>query len=152
MHIDRLIDHLKENGGRGSKLIVQDFLEVNIVYSLVFGRFAAEGKPFADIGEHILNTLAQVAVEDGRLSGHIVYILAGLGTQIHDLALVHNQHTLTVRNGNHRAVGNDIFFALGIAAAPRDPFVPFAHQNIGRERVTIEKFFPLVGQHAAGRT
>ena len=45
--------------------------------------------------------VAQLAGEDARLGGGIIEELARLGADLHDLALLDDEHTLTVRYGDH---------------------------------------------------
>ena len=47
-------------------------------------------------------------------------------------------------------VGDDVVAALGVGGTAGDPLEALGHQHFGFQGFTIEVFFPLVGQNAAG--
>ena len=99
-----LIDHPEGDGRRRAVLVADELLGVEVVDSLVLGRLAAEGETLADVGEDLLHVFAQISVEYAGLSRHVVGILAGLGADVHDLALLDDEHALSVRDSDERAV------------------------------------------------
>ena len=142
--------HPEGNGGGGAVFVAHQLLGVEVIHPLVLGRLAAEGETLADVLEHILDALTQASAEDGGLGGEIIDVLAGLGAQVHHLALLHDDHALAVGHGDDGAVGDDVVAALGVGGTAGDPLEALGHQHFGFQRFTIEVFFPLVGQNAAG--
>ena len=80
-----------------------------------------------------------------------VGVLAGLGADVHHLTLLHDEHALSVRNGDQAAVGDNVVIALGVAGTARDLLFALDRQHIRGDRLAIKVFLPLVGQHAASR-
>ena len=59
--------------------------------------------------ENLLELIrAERPVEDGGFGVLIEYKLAGLGGELHNLALIDDHHALPVRHGDSGAVGNDV--------------------------------------------
>ena len=144
------VHHAEGHGRRRAILVADDLLGVEIVDPLILRSVAAEGETLEHGAQNVLQALAQVAAEDAGLRGHIVDEFAGLGAEIDDLALLDDHHALTVGNGDHAAIGDDVIRPLGIAGTTGDPLRRFDSQGIGRNRFTIEVFFPLISQHTAG--
>ena len=144
-----LVDHAERNGRRRAVLVADELLRVEVVDALILGRFAAEGETLADVAENVADAVAELAREDARLGGGIIEELARLGADLHDLALLDDEHTLAVRHGDHRAVGDDVLVALVVARTARDLLVALGRQNVCGHRFTVEVFLPLVGHHAA---
>ena len=145
-----LIHHAEGNGTGRAVLVARQLLGVEVVDALILGGLAAEGEALADVGKHVLDALAQVAGEDARLGGHVVGIFAGLCAHIDHLALLHDEHALAVRNGDHAAVGDDVVVAVLVAGPARGLFPALYRQHVRGDGFAIEVFLPLVGQHAAG--
>ena len=82
----------------------KDLIGVEEVDALVLGGLAAEGEALGGCGKGGLDALAQIPAEDGGFGGGVVDVLAGLGADLNDLALLDDHHALTVRNGDHRTV------------------------------------------------
>ena len=154
IHVDTgsLVHHPEGNGTGGAVFIAGDLLGVDIIDALVLGGLAAEGKALADVLEHLSDALAQMAGENAGLRGGVIDKFAGLGADLRHLALIHNEHTLSVRHGNDRAGGDDVLIALIVAGTARDLFAALHRQRIGAQRLTVKIFLPLVRQHAAGGT
>ena len=146
-----LIHHPERNGAGRTVLIARQLLGVEVVDALILGGLAAEGKALADVHKYVLYVFAQIAEEDARLCGHIVGVFARLGAHIHHLALLHDKHTLTVGNGDHAAVGDDVVITLGVAGTARDLLSSLNRQHIRGDGFAIKVFPPLVGHNAAGR-
>ena len=152
VHIDSrpLVHHPEGNGAGGTVLVAGELLGIEVVDPLVLGGFAAEGKALADVLEHALDGFTQIAGKEAGFCGCIVGVLARLGTHIHNLALLHDEHTLAVCHRDDRAVGDDVVISLGVAGAARDLLFSLDGQYIRREGFTVEKFLPLVSHYAAG--
>ena len=58
---------------------------------------------------------------------------------------------IAVGDSNHGAAGNNVVAAV-VARASGGPFLSLDCQRVGIECLTIEVFFPLVCQNAAGST
>ena len=101
--VDRraLVDHAERNGRRRAVLVADELLGVEVVDALVLRRFAAEGETLADVAENVADAVAELAREDARLGGGIVEKFARLGADLHDLALLDDEHALAVRHGDH---------------------------------------------------
>ena len=145
-----LVHHPEGNGAGSAVLVAGELLGVEVVDPLILGGFAAEGKALADVLEHALDGFTQIAGKEAGFCGCIVGVLARLGTHIHNLALLHDEHTLAVCHRDDRAVGDDVVIPFGVAGAARDLLFSLDGQYIRRNGFAVEKFLPLVGQHAAG--
>ena len=145
------VDNAEGNGVRGAVLVADDLLGVEVVYALILGDLAAEGEALADLLEHFQNAGAQIAGEDGGLGGGVIDEFAGLGTDFHDFALLHDEHALSVRNCNDGAGGDDVVASLGVAGAAGGFLSALYNQNVLAECFAVEVFFPLVSQYAADR-
>ena len=65
------------------------------------------------LGKHAVDVL-QPAAEQGGLGAGAVGVLAGFGTEVHHLALLHDQPALAVGHGDHRAIRDDVFAAVPV--------------------------------------
>ena len=144
-----LIHHPEGHRGRRAVLVADQLLGVEVVDALVLGRLAAEGEAVGHVVEYVLDALAQLAGKNGRLRGHIVCILTGHRAHIHDLPLIHDQHTLAVRHRDDAAVADHVVVALGVAGALARLFPALDRQHVFRDRVAVKEFLPLIRQHAA---
>ena len=144
-----LIHHAEGNRTGRTVLVARQLLGVEIVDALILGGFAAEGEALADVFKDALHAVAQIAGENARFGGHVVSIFARLGAHIDHLALLHDEHALAVRNGDHAAVGDDVVVAVLVARAARNLFLSLDRKHIRGDRFAIEVFLPLVGHHAA---
>ena len=145
-----VIDHAEGHGRGGAVLVADDLLGVDEVDALVLARVAAKGKAAADIGEGLLDGIAQVAAKDARLAAGIEDELTGLQCDFDDLAVLHHEHALAVVDGDDRAVGDDVVLAARVGAAATGAFAALAGQDVSRHRFAVDKFLPLVGHDAAG--
>ena len=149
IQVDLMVHHTEGDGRGGAELVVHDLLGVEVVDALILAGVAAEGEALADELEGFLQAVAKLAGEDAGLGGGIIGKLAGLGADLHDFALLHDDHALAVGHCDEGAVGDDIVVALGVARAGGDPLLPLDHEGICIDGVTIEEFLPLIGQNAA---
>ena len=146
-----LVHHPEGDGAGRAVFVARQLLGVEVVDALILGGLAAEGKALADVGEHVLDAIAQITGEDARLGGHVVSIFARLGAHIHHLALLHDEHALAVRHGDEGAVGDDVVVAVLVAGAACDLFPALHRQHVRGDGLAIKEFLPLVGQYAASR-
>ena len=145
---DILIHYPEGHRSGGAVLIAVELLGVDVIDPLVLARVSAEGEPAAKGGEAGLDALPQGPGEDAGLGGGIVDEFARLGADLRDLPLIHDQHTLTVRHGDHGAVGDDVIAAL-VGRPGGHPLAPLYRQNRFRQSVTVKILLPLVSQNAA---
>ena len=145
-----VIDHAEGHGRGGAVLVADDLLGVDEVDALVLARVATKGKAAADIGEGLLDGIAQVAAKDARLAAGIEDELTGLQRDFDDLAVLHHEHALAVVDGDDRAVGDDVVLAARVGATATGAFAALAGQDVSRHRFAVDKFLPLVGHDAAG--
>ena len=147
---DVVVDHAEGHGRGSAVLVADDLLGVDEVDALVLARVATEGKAAADIGEGLLDGVAQVAAKDARLAAGVEDELAGLQRDLDDLAVLHYEHALAVVDGDDGAVGDDVVLAARVGAAAAGALAALAGQDVSGHRFAIDKFFPLVGHDAAG--
>ena len=145
-----LIHHAKRHGARRAVLVAGQLLGVEVVDTLVLRGLAAEGEALADVLEHLTDARAEVPGEDRRLGGRVIGVLARLGADLHDLALLDDEHTLPIGNSNARTAGDDVLVAVRVARTAGGFLLSLDCQHIGRQRLAGEKFFPLVGHDTAG--
>ena len=145
-----LVHHAKRHRARRAVLIAGQLLGVEVVDTLVLRGLAAEGEALADVLEHLTDARAEVPGEDRRLGGRVIGVLARLGADLHDLALLDDEHALTVGNRDARAAGDDVLIAVRIARTAGGFLLSLDRQHVGRQRLAGEKFFPLVGHDTAG--
>ena len=152
-HIDvdtgALIHHPERDGGRCAVFVADQLLGVEIIDALILGRFAAEGEAVGHVVEYVFDAFAQVAHEQGGLGGLVVGVLAGGGAHVHDLALIHDEHTLAVGHRDDRAVGDDVLVTLGVAGALGGLLLTLYRQYVFRNGLAVEVFLPLIRHHAA---
>ena len=111
---DVLVNYAERDGVRGTEEVLHHLFGVEIVNALILGRLAAVGEALADILKGVLQTLAELAGEDGRLGQRVVGVFAGNGADLCDAALVGDDRALTVRDDQSGTVGNDVVAALGV--------------------------------------
>ena len=141
-----LIHDAERNGRRRAVLVADKLLGVYVVDSLILGDLAAEGEALADGLEHLEYALSQLAGEDGRLGGGVVDVLAGNGAEVDDLALLDDEHALSVRDGDNGAVGDDVVIA---SVAAGGFLYALGGKNVHGDSLAIEILLPLIGEYAA---
>ena len=146
---DALVDDVEHDRRRGAELVVHDLFGIEVIHALILARVAAIGETTAEHTEAFDQAVAEVAREHGRLGRFIIGELTGFRADLHDLALLHDDHALTFVDGNARSVGDDVVAPLGVGRTRGCTLLAFDDQRILVERVTVEKFFPLIGK---GRT
>ena len=144
-----LADHYAEGDGRcGAVQDLAQLLGVDVVHPLILAGVAAVGKALGYGLESGCQTVAEVAGEHAGLGGGIEGILARFGAHFHHLALLHDEHTLTIGHSNAAAVGDDIILTV-VGAAAGSALLALDHQHILIQRIAIEKFLPLVCKSSA---
>ena len=110
--------HHAEGHGIGSAILVSDqFLGVEVIDTLILGSLTTEGEAGGHAVDDSTDALLKLTGKQRGFGGHIVGKLAGHGADLHDAALIHDHHALTIGHGDDAAVGDDIVAALGVAAA-----------------------------------
>ena len=145
-----LVHHAERHRARRAVLVAGQLLGVEIVDALILRGLAAEGEALADVLEHLTDALTEVSGKDRRLGGRVVGVLARLGADLDDLALLDDEHALTVGDGDARAAGDDVLIAVRVARTAGGFLLSLDRQHVGRQRLAGEKFFPLVGHDTAG--
>ena len=102
---DICINNSERNGILSAVLISHYLFGIEVVHSLILGRFTAEGETLAESGKALFDAFAvEAAVHDSRLGGRIINELARLVAKFHDLALFDYHHALSVCDCNYRTV------------------------------------------------
>ena len=140
--------HTERNGGGGAVQDLAQLLGVDVVHPLILAGVAAVGKALGYGLEGSCQTVAEVAGEHAGLGGGIEGILARLGAHFHHLALLHDEHALSVCHSNAAAVGDDVVLAV-VGAAAGSALLALDHQHILIQRIAVEKFLPLVCKSSA---
>ena len=148
---DVLIHDTEGNGAGGTKLVVQDLLQVEVVNTLILCSIATKGETTLQSIPAVLDALAQAAIENGGLGGCVPGKFTGFCGEFNNSTLVHDHHTLAFINNNNAAVGDDVIGASGVAGLAANSLGALSDQNILRQSVAVEVFLPLVAQNAAGR-
>ena len=71
-----------------------------------------------------------------------------LRSDLNDLALVDDDHTLAFIDRDHGSVGNDVITSLGVGASAASGVSALADKDVRSERIAIEILFPLIGENA----
>ena len=150
---DVLIHHAEGNCARRAVLVAGNLARVEEVDALILARLATEGEPVEGGLENLLHLFAgELAVEQAGLGVDVEHVLAGLGAEVHDLTLIHDQHALALIDHDDGAGGDDVVI-LGAAAA--EALVGALHglgdQHVVGHGVHVEVFLPLAGHRAAQR-
>ena len=118
----------------------------------IYNQRLENGETLADILEYGLQVLAQLsAVEDGGFGGHVVLVFTGFCAEVHDLALVYDDHALSVGDSDDGTVGDHVIVSV-VGGTSADLLLSLGDENICGDRFTIEVLFPLICQYSAGST
>gem|GEM_PF-4438589 len=146
---DVLIDYAEGNGVCRAVLVADYLLGVDVVNTLILAGAAAELEPLPHLLKGCYDALAQLTGEDGGGGGGVVLELAGLGAKLNYIALIDNDHALTVCYRNDGAVGDDVVLTLCVAAATGNALLTFNGKHVLGHCFTIEVFEPGVGKRTA---
>ena len=130
-------------------LVAHDLLCVEIVDALILRCVAAERETLADVLEHGYEVAREIAAEYRRLGGAVVRECARLGTDLDDLALLDDDHALTIVHGDAGAIADDVVRCTRIRAAPTDTLLSLCDERVLVEAVAVEEFLPLISENAA---
>ena len=145
-----MTDHgLKLDGLRRPVFVAHDLFRIEVINALILRRVAAVCETFADVLEDSHEIICEVTAEDGRLGGTVVGEHTGLGTDLDNLALLDDDHALSVVDGNAGAAADDVVRRARVGAVPTDTLLPLCNKGVLIETVAVEIFFPLVGEHSA---
>ena len=146
-----IVEGFERHLRRRPVLVSQNFLHIEIVNALILAGIAAHRETFLDFLPRIGDARLEVARENRRLRRRIIHIFARLVADLDHATLLHDNHTLPVIHRDARTVGNDIVLAARIRTSPlrAQPFLPFDHERIRIDRIAVEKFLPLIAEHAA---
>ena len=134
-----------------SVLISNDFLSVKKIYSLILGGLSAKGEPDTEGFKGTPHILSQISVKDGGFAGRIINVFSGLGAHIHHFPLIHNHHALSFIYRDNRSVGYHVLAPFFIGTSSGGFLASFYCKDIGRNRITIEIFFPLIRHYRCRR-
>ena len=148
IQIDIGVDNAERNRVRGTVLIADDILGVEIIDPLIRPGVSAEADTLLERLKAVLDALPEAALENGRLCRGIPLECAGHGTDLNDLALLDDHHALAFVDNNDRAIRNHIVAAM-ILAASALALLALLDKNVIRHGRTIEVLLPLICQYAA---
>ena len=110
--------------------ISHNFLGIKEIYPLILGCISGKGDTFSKGLKGIHNIISQLAIEDTGLCGSIISKFSCLRTDLNDLTLIHDDHTLSFIDSDHGTIGNDIFIPLVIGSTPLGSSVSLGYQYI----------------------
>ena len=145
---DVVVDHAEGHRRWSAIAVAHDLLGVEVVHALVKASVATKGEALAYVLERIDDARAETARKDGGGSLGVVGELARLGTEVHDLALLDDNHALPIVDHDDRAVRDDVVVTLCVGAARPDALLTLGAQDISIERLAVDHFLPLVGEVA----
>ena len=99
-----LVDDAEGNGRRRTVFVADELLGIEVVDALVLRGLTAEGEALTDILEGVDDARAELTGEDRGLGRGIIDEFTGLGAKLRNLALVDDDHALTVGNRHDRTV------------------------------------------------
>ena len=143
-----LVHDAERHGAGGAVLVAHQLLGVDVVDALVGGGLTAEAEPLADLSKDFVDVLGQTLAQQRGLGTGVISVLAGLGAEVHHLALLHDEGALALGHRHDGAVGDDVFGAVAVGRAPGDFLLSLDSQHLRRESTAVKVFFPLVAHHA----
>ena len=148
---DIAIHHAERNRTGRTVFIADDFLGIEEVHALIAPGLAAEGEALIGGAQNLFQIFAaEAAAENAGFAVDIEDVFARLGAEIHDLALIHDQHALAFVYRDGGAGGDYIIILYAAAAEATLRLLARAGcQHIIRHRVRIEIILPLAGKRAA---
>ena len=94
------INYTERNRICRAELVIENFLHVEVVNSLILTGIAAVCKAFADHLEGFLYAIAEISCKDRRLRRVVPGELTRLRAELNDFALLDDYHALSVSNGD----------------------------------------------------
>ena len=91
-----------------SVLVAHDLLRIYEVYSLILSRHSSELESLAYIGKSLFEAGPEVPVKQRRLRLAVEYIFSGLSAEIQNLALLDDDHALSVCDSDYGPVADDV--------------------------------------------
>ena len=132
----------------GLPIIPEGFVAINIAGNAVtttmdFPGNTAKGKPLSYFLKDLDNGITQISCENRGFRRHVVDVLAGFGTDIHNSALLGDKHALPVRHSDNRAVRNSILISFRSYGKTGAFLFALHGKNVSRDGITIEIILPL---------
>ena len=143
-----LVHNAERHGAGGAVLVAHQLLGVDVIDALVGGSLTAEAEPLTDLSKDFVDVLGQTLAQQRGLGAGVIGVLAGLGAEVHHLALLHDEGALALGHRHDGAVGDDVLGAVAVGRAPGDFLLSLDSQHLCRESIAVKVFFPLVAHHA----
>ena len=143
-----LVHDAERHGAGSAVLVAHQLLGVDVIDALIGGSLTAEAEPLADLSKHFVDVLGQTLAQQRGLGAGVIDVLAGLGAEVHHLALLHNEGALALGHRHDGAVGDDVLGAVAVGRAPGNFLLSLDSQHLRRESTAVKVFFPLVAHHA----
>jgi len=89
-----LIHDAERHGAGGAVLVAHQLLGVDVIDALVGGSLTAEAEPLTDLSKDFVDVLGQTLAQQRGLGAGVIGVLAGLGAEVHHLALLHAEGAL----------------------------------------------------------
>ena len=145
---DILVDNTERNRIGRAVLIADDVLGIEIVDPLIMRRYAAVGKTCLELLKARRKTRAEAAGEHAGLCGGVIGVGAGLRADIHDRALIHNDHALALVYNDRRAVRDDILAAASVKKAGfTGVMLALPYKNVRVHLRAVKILFPLISKY-----
>ena len=106
---DVFVDNTEGNRACGAVLVADDVLGIEIIDTLILGCDTAVGDTRRELFETLFNAVSEAAGEDAGLRGCVIGVGTGFRADIHDCALVDDDHALTFIDNDRGTVCNHVF-------------------------------------------
>ncbi len=124
------VDHPERNGRRRAILVPHDLFRIKVIYPLISGCHAAEGKSLPDLLKGPPDALAQISLKNRRRPAAVIRIFARLRANLRNLSFLHDHHTLSVRHRDQGAVRYDIVVPAAAGKMSRRLPTASLYQNL----------------------
>ena len=129
-----------------TKLVIHKLLGIKIIHPLILTRITAKSKPLPDRIKGLPDTVTQTTRKNTRLRRSIIRILSRIRTNLNNLPLFHDHHTLPIRHSDPAAAGNNIITPMLIGRPRRRPLRPLHNHHFFIHSLTVKKLLPLIRQ------
>ena len=129
-----------------TKLVIHKLLGIKIIHPLILTRITAKSKPLPDRIKGLPDTVTQTTRKNTRLRRSIIRILSRIRTNLNNLPLLHDHHTLSIRHSDPAAAGNNIITPMLIGRPGRRPLRPLHNHHFFIHSLTVKKLLPLIRQ------